>query len=118
MGSNGAKGASLLFHFDQQGKTRSARYAPSQPGKHLFNDLAITSKGDVFVSDSDDGAVYKLAAGSKGLIRVNLERASVTRMALLFHQTEQAIYVAYGYGIVTMSLDREQSLPTYTLPMT
>ena len=98
-----AKGASLLFHFNQQGKTL-AKYAPTQPGKHLFNDLAITSKGDVFVSDSEDGAVYKLAAGSKELIRVNLEGRPYPN-GIALSPDEQTIYVAYGYGIVTMSLD-------------
>jgi sugar lactone lactonase YvrE len=37
------------------------------PGAHLFNDIALTPAGDVYVTDSEGGGVLRLSAGAAAL---------------------------------------------------
>jgi sugar lactone lactonase YvrE len=37
------------------------------PGAHLFNDIALTAAGDVYVTDSEGGGVLRLPAGAAAL---------------------------------------------------
>jgi hypothetical protein len=95
-------GESALFHFDRSGKTLS-KYSPEEPGKHLFNDLVVTSHGDVFVTDSDDGSVYKLPQDTKRLVRLDLQKRFYPN-GIALAANEQSIYVAHAFGIVIMDL--------------
>lgn len=95
-------GEATLFHFDRNGKTL-ARYSPPEPGKHLFNDLAVTARGDVFVTDSEDGSVYKLPQGSEKLTRIDLHGRSYPN-GIALSADETLLYVAHSFGIVTMDL--------------
>lgn len=99
------KGASLLFHFDRHGKTL-AKYAPAQAGKHLFNDLVVAANGDVFVTDSSDGSIYKMPAGKQQLERLGLgDRLYPNGIA--FSADEKRLYVAYAFGIAVMGRNGE-----------
>lgn len=96
-------GESELFHFDRSGRTL-ARYVPQEPGKHLFNDLVVAASGDVFVTDSEDGSVYKLSQGEKKLLRLDLrKRPYPNGIALSGDGT--SLYVAYAFGIAIMDLN-------------
>src|SRR5215475_5288997 len=66
-------GQAALFHFDRNGKTL-AKYAPEEKGKHLLNDLVVTSQGDIFVTDSEDSSVYNLPHGASKLVRLDLRK--------------------------------------------
>jgi len=92
-----------LFHFDSSGKT-IAQYLPEEPGKHGFNDLVITSGGQVLVTDSTDNSVYSLPAGGKKLVRYALgNRAFPNGIALSPDGT--TVYVAHAFGIARMNVD-------------
>jgi len=99
------KEASLLFHFDRNGKTL-AKFSPTQPGKHLFNDLVIASNGDVFVTDTYDSSVYKLAAGAKTLQRLDL-KGRLYPNGIVFSADGKTLYVVHAYGIIRMGRDGE-----------
>jgi hypothetical protein len=92
-----------LFHFDSSGKT-IAQYLPEELGKHGFNDLVITSGGQVLVTDSTDNSVYSLPAGGKKLVRYALgNRAYPNGIALSPDGT--TVYVAHAFGIARMNVD-------------
>jgi DNA-binding beta-propeller fold protein YncE len=95
-------GEAALFHFDRTGKTLS-KYAPREPGKHLFNDLVITARGDVFVTDSEDGSVYKLPRGTDQFIRIDLQKRLYPN-GIALSADEAFLYVAHGFGIVMINL--------------
>jgi hypothetical protein len=59
-----AAGSSALFAFDlPSGALRSRHVLESAPGRrHLLNDLALAASGEVFATESETGAVYRLAA--------------------------------------------------------
>ena len=95
-------GAAALYHFDSHGKLLG-KYAPREKGKHLFNDLVVTSHGDVFVTDSEDQSVYKLPGGADRLSRFSLgDRFYPNGIAL--SSDEKALFVAHAFGIVRMDL--------------
>jgi hypothetical protein len=97
------RGESALFHFGYSGKTLS-KYSPEEPGKHLFNDLVVTSHGDVFVTDSEDGSVYKLPQDAKKLVRLDLHKRLYPN-GIALAADEKSIYVAHECGIVVMDLN-------------
>ena len=54
---------STLFRFDlATGKTLQKLESPPG-GTHLFNDIAVAKDGGLYVTDSEEGAVYRLRAG-------------------------------------------------------
>jgi sugar lactone lactonase YvrE len=97
------RGQSALFHFSRSGKTLG-KYAPQESGRHEFNDLVVTSKGDVLVTDDLDNAVYKLPHEANKLVRIDLQdRFYPNGIALA--TDEKSVYVAHAFGIVLMNLD-------------
>ena len=66
-GANTAR-RSALFRFDlATGKMRQK--IPSPPGgRHLFNDLAISSGCDIYLTDSEEGRVYRLRPGADAVV--------------------------------------------------
>lgn len=60
-------GKAALLGFDLGGGRLKYRYEVSADRVHLFNDLAIARNGDVYLTDSEAGAVYRLASGAKAL---------------------------------------------------
>jgi sugar lactone lactonase YvrE len=60
-----AVGDSGLFHFDAPSGNLIRKYTLSRVTEaHLFNDLAISSQGDVFVTDTRAGTVYRVSAAT------------------------------------------------------
>jgi hypothetical protein len=55
----GNKGKSMIHAFDIASRALSKKCILQSSGEtHLFNDLVISKNGDVFISDSDFGAIY------------------------------------------------------------
>jgi len=58
-GEGNPKGKSMVHAFDIASRVLSKKSILQSAGEtHLFNDLVISKKGDVFISDSDYGAIY------------------------------------------------------------
>jgi hypothetical protein len=102
-------GEAALFHFDLHGKLLG-KYSPQEKGKHLFNDLAITSRGDVYVTDSEDASVYKLRQGSDRLRRLSLGPRFYPN-GIVLSPDEKILYVAHAFGIVMMDLKKSTFVP-------
>lgn len=65
-GERDANGKSMIHAFDLVSGHLSRKWILDAPGEiHLFNDLAADSHGNVFVSDSDYGAIYRVDIQSK-----------------------------------------------------
>jgi sugar lactone lactonase YvrE len=61
-----AHGSAGLFRYDvDTGKLRSKHVLPGKPQRHLFNDLAFGAGGEVFLTDSEAGALYRLKPGQE-----------------------------------------------------
>lgn len=63
-----ADGSAGLFRYDADtGKLRSKHVLPGKPQPHLFNDLAFGAGGEVFLTDSKAGILYRLKPGQDQL---------------------------------------------------
>jgi hypothetical protein len=69
---------------------------------HLLNDLAVTRAGDLYVTDSEAGALYHLAPGADRLERV-LDGSAVFRAnGIALAPDESRLFVAAWPGIVAV----------------
>ncbi len=60
-GEGNPQGQSMVHVFDITAHILSKKWILQSSGEiHLFNDLVIGSNGDVFISDSDYGAIYRV----------------------------------------------------------
>jgi sugar lactone lactonase YvrE len=63
-----ASGSSGLFAFDlATGRLLEKHALDGRSGKHLFNDLVLTPRGDVYLTDSEAGGIWRLARGGSSL---------------------------------------------------
>jgi hypothetical protein len=61
-------GRSSVHRFDLRTGRLVQKYEIAAPEEvHLFNDLSILASGDVYVTDSDFGALYRIAGGAGAL---------------------------------------------------
>jgi hypothetical protein len=65
---NNSDTESALIHYDLASGRLIRKYAVTGSG-HVFNDLAIASTGDVYLTDTRAGAVWRLAHGADHLTR-------------------------------------------------
>jgi hypothetical protein len=66
---NNSDTESVLIHYDLASGRLIRQYAVTGSG-HSFNDLAIASTGDVYLTDTRAGAVWRLAQGASNLARL------------------------------------------------
>ena len=59
--------ASTLFHFDLATRKTLRKIPSPRGGTHLFNDIAIEKDGGLFLTDSEEGTVYRLRVGRDAL---------------------------------------------------
>src|SRR2546423_9700299 len=96
-----------LFKCDLRTGRILRRYAPADSGtSHLFNDLAIASNGDVFITDTDQGWLYRIAANVDSLevfLRPDPDHRSGANGVALAGDG-RTIYVAFLEGIGRIDL--------------
>ncbi|HET8624832.1 MAG TPA: hypothetical protein VFM14_14810 [Gemmatimonadales bacterium] len=81
------------------------RWAPDSSGPHLLNDIAVTSAGDVYLTDSEGSALYRLAAGVGRLERVHHDpERFVYPNGLTPSEDQTRLYVAHFEGLNVFDL--------------
>lgn len=96
-------GRSALVHFNASGKIL-ARYAPDEPGKHLFNDLVLRGNDEVIVTDSLANRVYRLNRNSGAFTKLPVHRALLYPNGIALADDGTSLYVADGLGVVRTEL--------------
>jgi hypothetical protein len=106
-----AAGESGLFHYDAPSGALIRKYALSRATEaHLFNDLAISSQGDVFVSDTRASTVYWVSAatGRLEIFDPKLKVESANGIAL--SSDDKKLYVAgFPDGITVVDVASKSS---------
>ena len=95
--------STAVFHYDLGTGKLIRKYAVSARGEtHLFNDLVVSRRGDVYVSDTWGGHVYRIAHDTDRLElfapRVHLPGAN----GLDLSPDERALYVARFNGGISV----------------
>lgn len=81
-------------------------------GTHLFNDVAIASNGDVFVTDTKAAAVYKYLRSRNALKQVAPQHSFIAANGIALSEDERTLFVsAFGDGIATVDLASESVRP-------
>ncbi len=82
-------------------------YAPADPeGSHLFNDLTIASNGDVFVTDTEQGWIYRVRADRDSLevfLRPDPSRFTSAN-GISLSGDNRTLYVGYMEGVARIDL--------------
>ena len=102
---------SFLFRFDLE-TGRTVQKIPSPAGgRHLFNDLAIARNGDVYFTDSEEGAFYRLPAGTESLERLVAADTLVYPNGIALSDDDRFLYVAHAGGILLWDVAKRRSSP-------
>ena len=105
--------ASTLFRFDlATGRTLQKRESPPG-GTHLFNDIAIAKDGGLYLTDSEEGAVYRLRAGAEKLEVFQPGGRFFYPNGIALSDDGRFLYVAHVLGIQAWELSSGR---TFDLP--
>jgi thiol-disulfide isomerase/thioredoxin len=108
------EGQAEILKVDISTKRILERFKPS--GGHVFGDLVVNRKGEVFVSDSDQPVIYKVSGGA---IQpwLDLKGEAFNLQGLSFDIKENNIYISdYLKGILKIPADRPESRKWIAFP--
>jgi hypothetical protein len=107
--NNTASAAGLRCYDLETGKLRRTA---SVAGKHVFNDLAISSTGTVYVSDTADGAVYQLPSGMTTPQRMAPHHTFTAANGIAISADDRLLYVStWEDGIDVIDLQSGAVMP-------
>lgn len=93
--ASNALGESGLFHYSAPSGELIRKYTLSRATEeHLFNDLAISSEGDVFVTDTRAGTVYWVAHATGRLEGFNPQLKVEAANGIALSSDDKTLYVA------------------------
>lgn len=101
--SEDERGGSELVHIDTAGRV-AARFAPPGAGRHLFNDLVIRSGGEILLTDSEAGKVYRFDRASARFSELPVHRPLLYPNGITLGGDDRTVYVADALGIVRIDL--------------
>jgi hypothetical protein len=108
--TNNRPGAASLRCYDLE--TGKPRLTVSIEGKHVFNDLAISSTGGVYVSDTAEGSVYQLSSGTSTLQRMAPQHTFTAANGIAISTDETLLYVStWEDGIDVIDLQSGAVVP-------
>lgn len=88
---NNASAASLhCYDLESANLRRSA----SLTGKHVFNDLTVSSAGTVYLTDTAEGSVYRLPSGTTTLQRMAPQHTFTAANGIAISADETLLYVS------------------------
>jgi sugar lactone lactonase YvrE len=102
-------GESALIRYELRSGREIGRFTVAGPG-HSFNDLTIAAIGDIYLTDTAVGAVWRLAKGSPALARLPGRFEAANGIAL--SSNGKLLYVStFPDGILVMDLKTGTAVP-------
>jgi sugar lactone lactonase YvrE len=101
----------IAFNIDS-GERAGECWLDERPILHGFNDLALAENGDVYVSDSATGSVYRLPGGGCRLERIIQDPRMSFPNGIALSKDEARLYVAHieGLSVVDLATGRRTAL--------
>jgi len=93
--------AAELLHFDPAGKFVE-RFPPPTPGQHLFNDLVLRGRQEIYLTDSLAKRAYRFDRKSHAFTELPLCRAVYYPNGIAGSDNGDLLYVADAFGIVEL----------------
>src|SRR6267154_1958243 len=100
--------AAELLHFDPAGKFVE-RFPPPTPGQHLFNDLVLRGRQEIYLTDSLAKRAYRFDRKSHAFTELPLGRAVYYPNGIAGSDNGDLLYVADAFGIVELDLRDKSS---------
>jgi sugar lactone lactonase YvrE len=102
--ARGTGGRSALHAYDLTTGALIRRIAAPDDGRpHMFNDIALQPNGDLWVTDSEGNALYRLRDGSATLERVHGDDANFTYPnGITVSRDGTRVYVAHSEGLTVV----------------
>lgn len=98
-------GRSGVFSYDiPTGRLLQATWLPAG-GKHLFNDLVLRRDGSAYITDSDEGCVYRLSADGKQLTAITKPGVFLYPNGIDIEPSERRLFISDVRGVFTVDLD-------------
>lgn len=86
-------------------KTGEVKRTAALAGKHVFNDLVISSAGVVYVTDTSEGSVYQLKPEGSVLRRIAPQHRFTAANGIALSSNERLLYAsAWGDGLAAVDL--------------
>ena len=105
-------GQTAVYKYDLQTKNLIKKYVLAIKGEHhFFNDLAITKTGDVYITDSSDGSVYRILAADDKLEQFVKPTAMNYPNGIALSADDSHLYVAHLAGISVIDLNSKEVKP-------
>jgi sugar lactone lactonase YvrE len=95
-------GAELL-HFDSAGKLMERFPAPT-PSQHLFNDLVLKGRQEIYLTDSLANRAYRFDRKSRAFTELQVCRAVYYPNGIALSDDGNVLYVADAFGVLKVDL--------------
>jgi len=105
--SDDGAGAELL-HFNRTGRL-TGHFPPPTPGAHLFNDLVLRGRQEIFLTDSLANRVYRFDRRQRRFTELTLMRAIYYPNGIALSDDGHMLYIADAFGIVVVDLRNKNS---------
>jgi hypothetical protein len=94
-----------VFQYDLKTKKLIKKYSlPSDGKRHLFGDLTINSKGDVFITDSFSPNIYQISL-EKGMLENFVSGPFASLQGIAFSGDEKQFFISdYSQGIFSIDV--------------
>jgi streptogramin lyase len=104
------KGFSSVYKYDLTNGKLIKKYLMIVPGeKHAFNDLALDSKGNLYISDTEARSLYQIDIKSDELSVFLPPGKLLSPQGITFSEDEKSLYIAdYALGIFSLNLATKQ----------
>lgn len=105
-------GQTAIHKYDLNTKKLIKKYVLAVKGEaHFFNDLAITKTGDVYITDSKDGSIYRILAAQDQLEKFVKPPGMTYPNGIALSADDSHLYVAHLAGISVIDLNTKEVKP-------
>lgn len=105
-------GQTAIFAYNLNSKKLIKKYVLAVKGeRHFFNDLAITKTGDVYITDSNDGSIYRILAAQDKLEQFLKPPGMTYPNGIALSADDSHLYVAHLGGISVIDLNSKEVKP-------
>lgn len=111
--ASNSPGEAGLFHYETPTGTLIRKYTlPRGAERHYFNDIAISSKGDVYLTDTQAGTVYWVSAATQKLEVFDPNLKVEVANGIAISDDDKTLYAAgYPDGITVVDLASKSAHP-------
>ena len=96
-------GKTELLHFGANGELLG-RYAPKDTAKHGFNDLVVRKNGEVIVTDSLGGQVFRFDQKTEAFSELAMHRELSYPNGIALGEDDRQLFIADDLGVVRVDL--------------